>query len=657
MKLVRAAIMLFAILLAPAVPAADHTYDLVVYGGTAGGAVAAIAAAREGLQVALIEPGQYIGGMVTGGLGQTDFGKKYVIGGYSREFFERLGKHYGEDISWHFEPHVATETFDQWLKESGVTVFLGQHVERVEKNGTAIQAFHTREGETFRAPLFIDANYEGDLMQRAGVAYTWGREGRAQYDESLAGVVEHSPYHQFDVKVSPYKADGSLLPFIVAEPRAPGEGDKGVQAYNFRICLSSVKENQVPFPKPKDYDPSQYELLRRYLEARPQTELKEMMIISLMPNNKTDVNNKGPVSTDFIGASWGYPEGDYQERAEIWDAHRQYVQGFFYFLANDPSVPKALQAEMNQWGLAKDEFTDNGNWPTQLYVREARRMLGEYVMTQHDIQENREKPDSIGMGSYNSDSHHIQRLVTPEGGVLNEGDVQVPVQPYEIPYRLVLPKADQCSNLLVVCCFSASHVAYSTLRMEPQYMLIGHAAGVAAALAKAAGTGLHQVDIPQLQKRLKEQHQILGLDQVTDSYLNPATLPGVVVDNNSAEVTGKWNPSTSVGTFIGSEYLHQGEGEQGSVRFNASLLEAGRYEVRIAYTDHNNRASNAAVIVNAADGEHRLTLNQRKAPGATAPFASLGTFPFEKTGASVVISTAGADGYVVADAVQWLKVD
>jgi hypothetical protein len=327
-------------------------------------------------------------------------------------------------------------------------------------------------------------------------------------------VRERTPKHQFLVRVPAYDDRGRLLPEIQPGPKgAPGEADRKVQAYNFRLCLTDVKANQVPCPKPEGYDPGRYALLARYLHAFGQAHgrpprMGELMNPVRMPNGKTDTNNNGPFSTDYIGGNWDYPEAGYAARERIWRAHADYVQGFLYFLAHDPQVPALLREEMSRWGLARDEFTDNGNWPHQLYVREARRMVGEHVMTQRDIQDDLRKPDAIGMGSYNSDSHNVQRLATADGAVENEGDMQVPVTPYQIPYRMLLPRRAEATNLLVPVCFSASHVAYSTLRMEPQYMILGHAAGVAARLAVRAGVAVQDVDVAALRARLRGQRAV-----------------------------------------------------------------------------------------------------------------------------------------------------
>jgi FAD dependent oxidoreductase len=509
-----------------------RAFDVVVYGGTAGGVITAVAAAREGLRVALLEPRAHLGGMVSGGLGWTDYGRKEVIGGYSLEFFERVGAKYGEPIAWHFEPHVAEAVFKELAGAAGVTVLYHHRLREktgVLKKGARVVEIDVEDGGRFQAPIFVDASYEGDLMAQAGVSYTFGRESSRQYDESLAGVRDRTPFHQFiirrdprdansgvPVRIPPRDAAGRLLPEISAATKgATGQADRKVQAYNFRMCLTDDPANQVPFPKPSGYTPARYALLAAFLDAatkaagRPLTMHDVMSPDELGRNHKLDVNNNGAFSTDYIGGSWSYPDADYATRQNIWQAHVDYVAGFFYFLAHDPQVPRELQAEINRWGLARDEFTDTNHWPHQLYVREARRMIGAYVMTQKDIQTDLTKPDVIGMGSYNSDSHNVQRVVNADGFVENEGDMQVPVKPYEIPYRVMLPRRTEATNLLVPVAFSASHVAYSTLRMEPQYMILGQAAGVAAAMAIRNGVAVQDVDTKALTARLREQKAVL----------------------------------------------------------------------------------------------------------------------------------------------------
>lgn len=498
---------------------AQQTHDLVVYGGTAGGVITAVSGAREGLKVALLEPGSHLGGMATGGLSRTDYGKKEVIGGRALEFYWRVGRKYdiqrfAQDVAWFYEPKVGEQVLREMLQQAGVSVFMRHRLREktgVEKSGTAVTAIVTEDGTRFNGGIFADCSYEGDLMAQAGVQYTVGRESQSQYGESLAGVRERTPFHQFLVRVSPFDADGRLLPEVNPEPlAAPGSADKKVQAYNFRLILSEDPSNQAPFPKPPGYDPKRYELLGRLLDATAKKlgrapRMNDVVLIAGIPNHKADINNQGAFSTDFIGKSWGYPDGDYRSRARIWRDHIDYTQGFFYFLGHDPRVPASLQQEVNSWGLAKDEFPDTENWPHQLYIREGRRMIGEFVVTQKDLQTDLKKPDAIGMGSYNSDSHNVQRVANADGAAENEGDMQAAVTPYQIPYRVMLPKREQATNLLVPVCFSASHVAYSSLRMEPQYMILGHAAGVAASLALQGRKPVQDISVASLQKELKSQ--------------------------------------------------------------------------------------------------------------------------------------------------------
>ena len=497
--------------------AADHQLDVVVYGGTAGGVIASVSAAREGLSVALVEPTAHLGGMVSGGLGFTDVGKREVIGGYALEFYLRAGRYYqmfryGQDIAWLLEPHVAEQIFRQMLEEAKVQVFTRHQLREktgVERDGTTVRSLVTEQGEMFHAKIYMDASYEGDLMAQARVSYTSGREGAKEYGESLAGVRTRTPFHQFLVDIPGKDDSGKLLPEISrTPPGAPGSADRKVQAYNFRMCFCDSAENKVAFEKPEGYNPKRYRLLAALLAARTKhegqaPELSTLLKIDPLPNHKADINNQGAFSTDYIGGSWLYPDATYRERAQIWREHQKYQAGLFYFLANDPQSPESVRQEMSRWGLCKDEFADTNHWPYQLYIRESRRMLGEYVAIQKDLQDELTKPDAIGMGSYNSDSHNIERIVDASGFVRNEGDMQVSVKPYQIPYRVMAPKRTEATNLLVPVAFSASHVAYSSLRMEPQYMIIGQAAGVAAKLAIASGKSIQEIDTNALQARLK----------------------------------------------------------------------------------------------------------------------------------------------------------
>ncbi|MCC6695530.1 MAG: FAD-dependent oxidoreductase [Candidatus Hydrogenedentes bacterium] len=500
-------------------PAADErvteSYDVVVYGGTSGGVAAAIQAARMGKSVILIEPGRHIGGLSSGGLGATDIGNKGAIGGISREFYQRLGAHYGKPEAWTFEPHVAEDTFKAMLADTGVPVVLNERIDLdggVIMDGRRIASIRMESGRRFAGRVFIDATYEGDLMAKTGVSYHVGREANAVYGETLNGVqTKNAIYHQFDAPVDPYVKEGDpssgLLPGIQeGGPGEEGSGDKRVQAYNFRMCLTDDPQNRMPFPKPEGYDPLRYELLLRYLNTGHWTVLK---LSTPMPNRKTDTNNKGAFASDNIGMNYEYPDGDYAARERIFNEHKTYQQGLMWFLANDPRVPKHVQDEVNQWGLAKDEFVDSGGWPHQLYVREARRMISDYVMTQHDCQGNRKTEEPVGLAAYTMDSHNVQRYVH-EGRVLNEGDVEVGgFPPYPIAYRSIRPKQEECENLLVPVCLSASHIAYGSIRMEPVFMVLGQSAATAACMAIDANSSVQQIDVPRLMERLKQDAQIL----------------------------------------------------------------------------------------------------------------------------------------------------
>lgn len=499
--------------------------DLLVYGGTASGVITAYSAAKQGLHVVLLEPGAHLGGMVTGGLSATDLGHYQIIGGYARAFYLRAASHYGttnldRPANWLSEPYVDEAIFNDMLREAGVTVVLHRRI-REHKSVTVenrrITALTTEDGTSWHAKIFADCSYEGDLMAQSGVRYTWGRESSQEYGESLAGVRSNTPSHQFTWPLSAYDAQHHLYPEIDAGPLAPaGSSDKKIQAYNYRLILTNDPSNRLPFPRPEGYNRAGFALLVRYIAEFQKhrgsaPRLKDFFNPILIPNHKADFNNNGPVSTDYIGHSWTYPEASFAEKDAICQEHLLYTQSLLYFLSHDESVPETLRAEMNQWGLPKDEFEDTAHWPRQLYIREARRMVGAYVIRQADLQTERDKPDSIGMGSYNSDSHNIQRVAMPDGTVQNEGDVQVPVQPYEIPYRAITPRRSEVENLLVPVCLSATHTAYSSVRMEPQYMIIGQAAGVAAALAIRDHTAIQDVPVGKLQRELRNEGSALHL--------------------------------------------------------------------------------------------------------------------------------------------------
>lgn len=515
--------------------------DIVVYGGTSGGVVSAVTAARLGKSVVLIEPTGFLGGMTTGGLGATDIGNKRCIGGISREFYRRIFKYYqepnrwtketrdkyfkgktvnsqNEDSMWTFEPHVASLVFDQMIKETSVQVVFNERLELnggVVKSGLSISAIRMESGRVYRAKMYIDASYEGDLMAKSGVSYHVGRESNATYGETINGMqIAKTIHHQFVKPVDPYRIAGDpnsgLLPNITTMPQGvDGDGDHRVQAYNYRMCTTDVPENMVAWPKPADYDELNYEILLRNFEAG---DMRVPWAPIWMPNRKTDVNNNFAFSTDYLGKNYAYPDADYSKREEIIQDHERYQKGLMWTLANHPRVPESIRAIFQKNGLAKDEFVDNGHWPRQLYVREARRMVSDYVMSEKNCKRIEVVSDSVGMGAYNMDSHNTQRYVTSEGLARNEGDVQIPTKPYPISRRSICPKSNQCDNLLVPVCMSASHIAYGSIRMEPVFMVLGQSASEIASLAIDRKESVQSVPYELLHKRLLEAQQVLDFE-------------------------------------------------------------------------------------------------------------------------------------------------
>jgi hypothetical protein len=529
-------------------PSAGGRYDIVVYGGTSAGIAAALQAARMGKSVIVLNPDRHLGGLTTGGLGATDIGNKGAIGGIAREFYERVARHYAQDkawtresradyfdkrragqntskdpiadrkgvrAQWTFEPHVAAAIYADMLRDAKLPVLLDQRLDLragVAMDGKKIASLRTETGAVFSGPMFIDATYEGDLMAAAGVSYTAGREANSLYRETLNGVeTAHATKHQFSKPVDPYRTPGDpasgLLPGVHAGPPGDeGKGDNRIQAYNFRLCLTDVADNRREIPKPPGYDPLNYELLRRYIDAGVFDAINSNVP---MPNRKTDINNNGAFSSDYIGANYDYPNGDYALRERIVREHRDYLMGMWWFLQHDPRLPQSVRDRAGQWGLCRDEFTSTGGWPPQLYVREARRMISDCVMTEHHCRGAELAKDSAGLGAYGMDSHNVQRYVK-DGAAINEGDVQVAVaHPYPVSYRSIVPKASECRNLAVPVCISASHIAYGSIRMEPVFMVLGQSSATAAALAIDAGVGLQEVPYERLRERLLADGQVL----------------------------------------------------------------------------------------------------------------------------------------------------
>ncbi|MDP9020968.1 MAG: FAD-dependent oxidoreductase [Actinomycetota bacterium] len=507
--------------------------EVAVYGATGAGVTAAVAAARAGADTVLLEPGGHIGGMVSGGLGWTDVGQAAAIGGLTREFYQRVADHYGAQL-WQLrgpEPHVAEALLEQLLEEAGVRVELHHRVTGVEVTGARISGVETG-GRRLRAATYVDASYEGDLLAAAGASYRVGREPRWLHRERWAGrqPATRPSRHNFDVLVPPFSADdGALLPLIRPPAldddgwpeEATGHGDGGVQAYAYRLCLTDDPATRRPFPRPDAYDPRRYELLRRYLAAKGDSVTAGSLMVlvpDLLPGRKTDANSIGPVSLNLLdGSNWDYPEAGVDERAAIRRHHLHYTQGLLHFLVTDPGVPRHISTEMRRWGLCADEFLDTDGWPHQLYVREGRRLVGEHVLTESDVAAGETPADVVALGSYHIDIREVQRTwqylpeFTRTAAVFNEGYLSVAVPTYGVPYRSLLPVREECENLLVPVCLSASHVAFSSVRMEPTWMCLGHAAGEAAAMA-AAGDGIaHDVAVPALQQRLLDAGQVLWI--------------------------------------------------------------------------------------------------------------------------------------------------
>ncbi|WP_256975502.1 FAD-dependent oxidoreductase [Paenibacillus sp. MY03] len=491
-------------------------YDLVIYGGTSAGISAAVQAKRLGLAPLLIEPSGRLGGLSSGGLGDTDFGKSAAIGGLSMEFYRRVGIRYGEDQpAWMFEPKVALDVFREWIDEYGVEVWLNERLDEaggVRKDANRIASIVLESGKTVAGRMFMDASYEGDLMKASGVSYATGREGNAVYGETHNGIQTGvARFNQLPGGIDPYIVKGDrlsgLLPGVNPEAGgADGDGDRRVQAYCYRMCLTDKPDNRIMIDRPSDYDEREYELMFRAIEQGQRRFFK----LRMLPGRKTDSNNDNGFSTDYIGRNYDYPEADYKKRAIIAREHENYQKGLVWTLQNHPRVPKEIRDYYKEWGLPLDEFEENGYWTPQLYIRESRRMIGETVMNENHIFLRSPVHDSVGMGSYNMDSHHVQRHVGQDGFVVNEGDVQIGLpSPYPISYRSIVPKESECANLFVPVCLSSSHIAYGSIRMEPVFMVLGQSAATAAAMAIEADIGVQQVNYEELRERLLSDGQKL----------------------------------------------------------------------------------------------------------------------------------------------------
>ena len=650
-------------LLLSACSSPEAEYDVCVYGGTSAGVIAAYAVAKQGKKVLLVEPGQRLGGMSSGGLGQTDIGNKQVVKGLALDFYRRVGAHYGRLESWIFEPSVAESIFKDYIARGNVEVLYNHRIVGVQKQGATIKSIFLEnvKGEPLAeifAKQFIDCTYEGDLMARSGVTYVVGREDNKVYGEDHNGVqMQH--LHQFFDNVDPYVEKGNpasgLLWGISDAALAPtGSGDNMVQAYNYRICLTSDKDNMLPIEKPANYDPARYELLLRIIEAQKNYDLNGYFIISPMPNNKTDINNRGAFSTDMIGMNHRYPEASYEERAEIIQAHKDYTLGLLWFMGNDERVPKQLRDQMLALGLPKDEYVEYGHWTPQLYIREARRMVGEYVATQADCENKTTVEDGIGMAAYTMDSHNCQRVVIEKNGVAmvkNEGNVEIHGGlPYDIAYRSITPKREQCDNLLVPVCLSASHIAYGSIRMEPVFMLLAQSAAKAACLAIDGGVKVQEIDVKEIQRMYAEDPLLDG------------TTPDVVVDDVDIDVAADsgWKRISANNGYGRSYLLLDPVRADKRLRFPFEVSSDGKYTIYTYFIRRDASSKVTEIVVNDGAKDELVWLDAGRitVKGQTSgEWVSLGEYDLQKGKPCYVEFTNGGKvtGQICADAVLVVK--
>ena len=640
----------------------EPEYDVCVYGGTSAGVIAAYAVAKQGKKVLLVEPGQRLGGMTSGGVGQTDIGNKQVVKGLALDFYRRVGATYGRLESWIFEPSVAEAIYKDYIVRGNVEVLYGHRIVDAQKQGASITSINvesvenTAQTKNISAKVFIDCTYEGDLMARAGVSYVVGREDNKVYGEDYNGVqMQH--LHQFVDNVDPYVEKGNpasgLLWGISDAALAPtGSGDNMVQAYNYRICLTSDKDNMLPIEKPANYDPSRYELLLRIIEAQKNYNLNGYFIISPMPNNKTDLNNRGAFSTDMIGMNHRYPEASYEERAEIIQAHKDYTFGLLWFMGNDERVPKQLRDQMLSWGLPKDEYVEYGHWTPQLYIREARRMVGEYVATQANCENKVTVDDGVGMAAYTMDSHNCQRVVIVKDGkamVKNEGNVEIKGGlPYDVSYRCLTPKREECDNLLVPVCLSASHIAYGSIRMEPVFMLLGQSAAKAACLAIDGGVKVQEVDVKEIQRMYVEDPLLDG------------TPADIIVDDASLDAPAAWTRIEMNNGYGRSYLVLNPTSQEQTLRYPFEVKSDGKYEIYTYFIRRGESSKKTELVVSDGNTQKGVVLNadEIQVLGQTSgEWVSLGEYDLQsgKPGYVEFTNKGTVTGQICADAVLLVK--
>lgn len=636
--------------------------DICIYGGTSGGVAAAVAAARMGKSVTLISLNNHVGGMTTSGLGVTDIGPgndTSYIGGISREFYQRIGAAYGSTnlVIW-FEPHVAENVFNQMLAEAGVPVYSNKLLASATLVSNRITQITMGDGTVFRAKQFIDTTYEGDLMAAAGVTFTWGREGTNVYNESLAGIRAAGGTYNYDPYAIPGNTNSGLLPLVNTNTVGTvGAGDQRLQAYNFRLCLTQNATNKIPITAPAGYFESNYELVRRYLNARVAADgsvaLNQLIHIqTIIPNGKTDINANGELSTDYVGYNYTWATNTYAGRAVLRQQHEDYIRGLLYFFGNSTNVPLNVRSNMQTWGLAADEFTDNGGWPWQIYVREGRRMVSDYVMTQSNAESRVTVPDGICLARYNIDSHGVQRVAS--GGFSRwEGSIGgTPPYPYPVSYRSIIPRSNECQNVFSTFALSASHVAFASCRMEPVFMMTSHAAGVAAAFTIDDNVAVQHLNYAKLSAQLRADGQLLSWAAAS------ASTNGIILDQNSAGTanSGGWTSGANAGGHLG-DYWHDGAAGKGTkwVSYTPVLPTNGAYEVYAWWVEASNRATNTPYDIIHAAGANRVLVNQKVSSGG---WFKLMTTNFNAgTNGKVIIrndNTAAGTDYCIADGIRFL---
>ena len=653
---------LAAVLLAGAVTAEEYQADLVVYGGSVAGIIAAQAAANQGKSVIVVEPTAHLGGMTASGLGQVDIFRPETLGGLTQRYFERAAQEPLGIIYW-VTPSGAEQVCLDIVKENDIEVLYESRLKEGAKarmNGTAIAAIELENGDTVAGKMFVDASYEGDLLAAANVSHRIGREGRSEYNESAAGV---RPAIELKYAKS-YDENGKLYPEIIeAEIGEVGAADDLTQAYNFRLCMTQDKSNFRRIEKPANYNRNDYTNLLLMIKSKPEHKWIFNDIISywgmLSGETKVDVNNRGDFSTDMINFSHTWATATYAEREEIYQQHKNYHLGLLYFIANDPEVPASLRADASSWGLAADEFKDNDNWPYLLYIREARRLIGEYVMVQDDCFKNNTKPDSIGIGSYMLDSHAVRRF-TSNGKVYMEGfisvfDGKVPVRPYEIAYHSIVPKKAECRNLFSVICLSASHVAFCSLRMEPVFMTVGEAAGVAAAMAIDENVAVQDIDVEKLQKTLTGNGGVLHYPG-GNMFPLAGELPGILLDNTQAQITGNWlRREVGQPIYNGSYLMSYLKSGPATATYTCEVPEDGNYQVNVIMhriPEAQGQKMPFYVSINNAD-KQKYEISLSKAPVVLEPITVLTVKKGDKV--EFLITKDEQKIYAVADGIQLLK--